>query len=112
MIGLVAEFFKTLNSFIFASDEFECSLRVGRGLEFKVYERPGVWASDEKLAQLRSDIQTIARAGHGASVPPAPTPTVWNRRRRRSTRYGRCAASSCRRPSAVPQPDSPTALIV
>ena len=78
-----------------------------RGRERRIVSRPR--AASARAAIPGRDRKTIATGRRGASAPPARRRRAWNHRRRRSRPCVRCAASSCRQPSAVPQPGNPKA---
>ena len=61
---------QTIKRLIFQFNEFKCTIPMGGGLEFVVYERPGDWCNDQELNQLVEDMRTVALAGQdGREIP-------------------------------------------
>jgi hypothetical protein len=70
MIKLYKSIMSILNGVFFSPDYFYCELSVGDGISFKIWERPGLWASSEELNKISKEIYEVSVSGqNGKNIP-------------------------------------------
>jgi hypothetical protein len=70
-MAVIKALYNITYSTFFRPDRFYCQIELGKGLIFKVWERPGRWLTEEKLTKLINDIHAVAIAGQGPKDVPA-----------------------------------------
>ena len=70
MIGILKGLYSVLHGVFFSPERFYCELSIGGGVTFKIWERPGSWASMKELKQIAKDIHEVSVAGQdGKDIP-------------------------------------------
>lgn len=70
MLKMISSFLKTLYMLLINPHKFYARLTINHRLDFLIYERPGVWATEGELNEITQILKTIAKsAQHKDALP-------------------------------------------
>lgn len=69
-MGLFRSFFSTVYALLFKTESFSCTLPLTSKTYLKLYERPGLWCSEEELESIVKDLRQVAKETQGDRPVP------------------------------------------